>query len=133
MALSDWEMLDESVRETVRDTFGSAVTYTPKDGDPVSTIPATATSAARPLLCEYTQLWQDVSMSEPTAPSPGPRIEFILADLAAAGIDVADPGSLRGDRVTFSVKGQTRTWYVADVADADLGSVYLHLSEREVA
>lgn len=131
MALSWWERADSLLRERVRDTFGSAVTYTPRNGSPVSVIDE-GLSTERPLLAEYTLNYEDVAMAEPTAPSPGPRLEFIVADLIAAGIDASNPGALRGDRVTLSVRDETRTWYVADVADADLGSIYLHLSEREV-
>jgi hypothetical protein len=126
VALTAWEMLDDGARSVVRDTFGVAVTYTPASGSAVSTLPD-----GSPLKGEFTPLYEDTNPSDTAAPASGPRIEFKSSDLAAIGI--TDAATMKGKRVTFAVRSQTRTWYIIDAHDADVGSVYCWLGDREVS
>jgi hypothetical protein len=125
VALTAWEMLDDGARSVVRDTFGVAVTYTPASGPAVSTLPD-----GSPLKGEFTPLYEDISASAAAFPASGPRIELKTLDLEAAGITLDKDA---GDRLTFAVRGVSRTYYVVDLIEADVGSVYAMLGEKRAA
>lgn len=110
-------LMDLAVTATL-DTFARPVTYTPRDGAPVT------------LRGDF-QSEETTLDTDPPTKTTVPVLDMRRVELAAAGITpIPREGTRQGDLVSFTVFGQMHTYDVLEVEERSPWSIVLVLGRR---
>lgn len=112
----DVDEIMDVANQAVEDIFGREVVYTPAAGGSASTFRA-----------DFQERYELLDADGMTVGHSG-RVSAL--DVRATALDALELVPRQGDRVSFSVRDETRTYRIADVRTPAPGSVLLVLGDR---